>query len=236
MARATCPRPMLDRGDQSGRTALGIDVGERKGMDLVLMAEGPRVLHAQRVATADVAFLIDSWKPKVVAIDSPPGFPTRGPRKTEVELRRHGLSLFATPWDPRKQVNAFYNWMREGFKVYHIARESGFDLYAGGKSVGGKAIEVFPFASAAALTGSGRPRDKSKSAWRREVLAKRGVDTSPLRGIDQVDAALAAYTGLSALDGCFCWLGEVSEGVIVLPCNNQDLLPLYTRPARDIDG
>ena len=41
---------------------------------------------------------------------------------------------------------------------------------------------------------------------------------------DQVDAGLAALTGLMSLEGCFCYLGEPREGVIVLPFARQDLL------------
>ena len=48
-----------------------------------------------------------------------------------------------------------------------------------------------------------------------------------LTSADQVDAGLAALTGLMSLEGCFCYLGEPREGVIVLPFARQDLLAKY---------
>jgi hypothetical protein len=43
------------------------------------------------------------------------------------------------------------------------------------------------------------------------------VSSPALRTVDQIDAGLAALTGLLALEGEFCALGDPQEGVIVLP-------------------
>ena len=48
------------------------------------------------------------------------------------------------------------------------------------------------------------------------VLEARGVDTRELRSVDGVDAALAALSGLMALEGKYCIVGSFAEGVIVL--------------------
>lgn len=212
--------------------ALGIDVGVRKGLDLVLLKGDRRVLENRRhVETREVPSYIDRWDPDVIAIDSPPAFPTKGRRKTEEALRHLDLPLFWTPWEPSAQGKRFYNWMKVGFRVYERARSHGFALFDGGLSPKHRAIEVYPFASAAILSGSGRPPGLSKSVWRRAVLEDVGVDTMPLRGVDQIDAALAAYTGLKALSGQFCWFGVLAEGVIALPCRRGALLPSYARVA-----
>ena len=195
------------------------------------MAGDTQVIRtARHVAVRELTALVVSWKPKVIAVDSPPAFPTSGrSRETEAWLRGLGMNLFATPWNPTKQANHFYDWMREGFGAYRATDACGFSLFDGGESVSERTIEVFPFASAAVLSGGGRPLGVSKSRWRRDVLERVGVDTSNLSGPDQIDAALAALTGLRALSGSFCWQGEPSEGSIVLPCRAEDLLPRYTR-------
>ncbi|MGH8973718.1 MAG: hypothetical protein ACRD0C_11005, partial [Acidimicrobiia bacterium] len=54
-------------------------------------------------------------------------------------------------------------------------------------------------------------------AWRRSVLEAAGVDTAALRTLDQLDAALAALTGLLAWQGCSFTLGDPDEGLMVLP-------------------
>ena len=48
----------------------------------------------------------------------------------------------------------------------------------------------------------------SPHAWRREVLRSHAVDASALRSADQVDAALAALTGLFALERRFSAPGD----------------------------
>jgi hypothetical protein len=58
-------------------------------------------------------------------------------------------------------------------------------------------------------------------------LEARRVDVATLRSQDEVDAALAALTGLLALEGEFVAVGDPDEGVIVLPC--RTLLPIYER-------
>jgi hypothetical protein len=93
--------------------------------------------------------------------------------------------------------------------------------------VRGTAIEVFPHATAVVLAGCLPPRGVRTHAWRREVLAARGVDARGLRSADQVDAALAALTGRFALERRFSAPGDPREGQIVLP-----VVALPARPYR----
>lgn len=206
--------------------ALGIDVGVRKGLDLVLM-DGTAVVETERrVHVDDLPRLVHDLGPDVVAIDAPPAWASSGrSRLTERELRLFGIQCFNTPSDTRMAEHPFYEWMTVGFAVFRSI-EGSFPRYRGG-SVTGTAIEVFPHASAVVLAGCLPPRGVAPHPWRREVLQANGVDTRGLRSADQVDAALAALTGHFALERRFSAPGDPREGQIVLPA-----VALPARPYR----
>jgi predicted nuclease with RNAse H fold len=198
--------------------ALGIDVGVRKGLDLVLLdgSRDPAATH-RGVPLENVRRLIEESKADVVAIDSPPGWAGKGPsRSTEREIRHFGIQSYGTPAADRGTDHPFYEWMRVGFEVFRMAARAGFPRYRGGPA-GGTAIEVFPHASAVVLAGCLPPRRARKAAWRAAVLQAGGVNVQGLRSLDQIDAALAALTGLRALMGRSSAFGDPREGVIVLP-------------------
>ena len=67
------------------------------------------------------------------------------------------------------------------------------------------------------LAGRLRNGDESKRAFRGRVLEENGIDQSVLPTVDRIDAALAALTGLLALEGTYTGVGDPAEGVIVLP-------------------
>jgi hypothetical protein len=74
----------------------------------------------------------------------------------------------------------------------------------------------------------------SRHAWRRTVLGAQSVDGAALRSTDQVDAALAALTGLFALERRFSAPGDPREGKIVLPASTLPARPYRraTTPVR----
>jgi predicted nuclease with RNAse H fold len=197
--------------------ALGIDVGVRKGLDLVLLDEDRSVLDtARRVTPAELARVVGDLGPDVVAIDAPPAWASTGrSRLTERELRLFGIQSFNTPSDPGMAEHPFYEWMTVGFEVFR-AIEASFPRYRSG-SVKGTAIEVFPHATAVVLAGCLPPKGVTAHGWRRGVLGAHGVDARGLRSADQVDAALAALTGQYALQRRFSAPGDPREGQIVLP-------------------
>jgi predicted RNase H-like nuclease len=200
--------------------SLGVDVGaDRKGLDAVALDESLEIVATGRRMTArDVGAMIEKVTPDIVAIDAPPawGLHPNSSRRTEQEIRRFGIQSFGTPSDPKKAESAFYDWMRAGFAVFEVAARHGFDRYRSGPPTN-KAIEVFPHASAVALAGCLPPKDARKRRWRSQILTAQGVEVDGLRSEDQVDAALAALTGLYALRRRYSALGDPKEGVIVLP-------------------
>jgi predicted nuclease with RNAse H fold len=197
--------------------ALGIDVGVRKGLDLVLLDGGRAILDThRRTRPEDLAALVAYLGPDVVAIDAPPTWARSGKsRLTERELHWFGIQCFNTPSDHRMAEHPFFEWMTVGFSVFR-AIEGSFPRYRDG-SVQGKAIEVFPHASAVVLAGCLPPRGTPPHRWRRRVLRGHGVDEGALRSADQVDAGLAALTGLFALERRFSAPGDPKEGRIVVP-------------------
>jgi predicted nuclease with RNAse H fold len=208
-----------------GVRSLGIDVGVRKGLDVVLLDDRLDLLDDRldllalhrHVDLGTLGTLIDDLRPDVVAIDSPPAWGTSGGcRQTEAALRALGIQSYGTPSDPKKSDNPFYDWMRVGFKVFDIAASRHFHRYSTG-DVLHAAIEVYPHASAVVLAGYLPPTGTRKREWRTEILEKAGVASDKLRSLDQVDAALAALTGLLAANGEFIAPGDPDEGVIVLP-------------------
>lgn len=202
--------------------SLGIDVGVRKGLDLVLMDEGRVPLErGRRVGPSELEELVREWEPDAIAIDAPPqwGIHSGGSRLTERELRGFGIQSFGTPSDPRRADNAFYEWMTVGFTVFEAVARCGFARYAGGRAKG-TAMEVFPHASAVVLTGCLPAQGVTKRDFRAAALREQGVKLDGIGSMDQLDATLAALTGLLALDGRLFAPGDPREGVIVLPARS----------------
>lgn len=199
--------------------ALGIDVSERRGLDLVLLdGTNPPLLRHHR-QPAEIAASLREWEPEVVAIDSPPAWGTRGAsRACERDLKRLGIQAFYTP-SASRAGHPFYRWMTVGIETHRVCGENGFARYGAGP-VEGMALEVFPHASAVALAGclpkSSRTRS-DKLSFRVPVLARHGIEARSWKSLDCVDAALAALTGLLALQRRFTAVGDPEDGVIVVP-------------------
>jgi len=199
-------------------TALGVDVSEVKGLDLVLLDVRRQIVDRRRKQPVEgLGAYLAEHRPDLVAIDSPPAFGSSGgSRVAERELMRRGVQIYGTPSDGTDRP--FYRWMHVGHAAFRAAALAGYPLYRGGAELAGKAVEVFPHACAVALDGFLPTKGYKKSVWRAQLLARRGVDAGSLRSPDQIDAALAALTGLLALEGTFCTVGDADGGVIVLPC------------------
>jgi predicted nuclease with RNAse H fold len=199
--------------------SLGVDVGvaDGKGLDLVLMDAGrvPFVV-VPRAGRADIARIIERWRPAIVAIDAPPRWASSGrSRSTENQLARLNIHSFRTPALEHASGRQF-DWMRTGIDVFEHVAGLGYPL-ATGRPYRGRAIEVFPHATAAVLAGCLAPKGMRKRVWRERVLRMQGVRTEELTTLDQLDAALAALTGLLVLEGHDFAPGDPLEGAIVIP-------------------
>lgn len=198
--------------------ALGIDVGgDRKGLDLVVLHDDRAVvLTKARAGLEDVASVVGEVRPEIVAIDSPSAWNAgAGSRRTERQLGELGISTFPTP-SAAGSDKPFFDWMKAGMSVFALVAELGYPLDTTGRR-GRRAIEVFPYGSAVVLSGGLKPHGMRTRDWRERVLRAHRVRTDALRTLDQVDAALAALTGLLVAEGRATYLGDGAEGVIVLP-------------------
>jgi predicted nuclease with RNAse H fold len=205
---------------------VGVDVSVRRGLDLVVL-DGRRRLVGPPLARQtpdDLEALLRRLQPDAVAIDSPPAWGVRGTsRRAERELIALGLPCFRTPSDPGLRAHPFYGWMFAGHAAFAVAARAGYPCFTGGPEGRGRALEVFPHGAAVALAGHRPPagtarRPAAKRRWRTAVLAAAGVDVTPLRTLDAIDAALAALVALIvAEDGPWFSLGEADEGCVVLP-------------------
>ncbi|HEY7666758.1 MAG TPA: DUF429 domain-containing protein [Actinomycetota bacterium] len=217
--------------------SLGIDVGVGKGLDLVLMDERRVPLRiAPRVRPTEAGRLIDELRPDVIAIDGPPGWALSGrSRRTERALAEFNIQAFNTPAADHGKGNVFYDWMEVSFRVFRIAAKLGFPRYAAGNPAG-TSMEVYPHATATVLAGCLPPKGARKKAWREGVLRAHGVWTDELRTVDQIDAALAALTGVLAIQGRHFAPGDPKEGVIVLPVVTLPARPYRPCPAEDVEA
>ncbi len=198
--------------------AVGVDVSVARGLDVVVLDGTCAVVGdpLRRQDPADLGLLLGELAPTVVAIDAPPGPGTSGRcRPAERAVRRLGMGIFATPSDRAVFDHPFYRWMVAGFAAYAAAAAAGYPTYRGEGAVAGRALEVYPHATAIRLGGD--PTLGSKQVWRRAVLDAMGVDSTRLRSVDAIDAALAALTGLLAVAGSCDALGDEIDGVIVIP-------------------
>ena len=195
----------------ASRVAIGVDVAARRGCDAVTLDDDLVARPIGRVRSRpELAALLEQVTPAVVAIDSPPTWaPPGGRRACERELTSRGISLFTTPDESRGTANSFYSWMTVGFEMF-----SATGVYP--------TFETFPHAVAVAIRGflpaTGLLRKpRVKREWRLDALHAVGVDVSALRTLDEIDAALCAYTGWAWTRGDAVSVGNPAEGQIILP-------------------
>jgi predicted nuclease with RNAse H fold len=214
--------------------ACGIDVSASHGLDVVVLESKARLFSLKsHLSVSELPDLLKQIRSDVVAIDAPSCWSAGGrSRDCERRLAARGLHCFYTPTSSIARGSRFYRWVRVGHRVFEAANQAGYPTYLGNGSMRRHAIEVFPHASAVVLRKTLPPpgcsrRRSAKKKWRTRILKDFGVDTEKLTSLDLVDAALAALTGIRALEKDVAVVGDRTGGVIVLPARR--LLDMYRR-------
>ena len=126
---------------------------------------------------------------------------------------------FSTPTREKaeKHPKDNFRWMLNGAELY-VNLETTHPLFDGNSQQTSPRVcfETFPQAIACALAGKIVPAKKKRSI-RRELLNRANIDTSKLTNIDQIDAALCAFTAHQlALRNYKCY-GDTASAFIIVP-------------------
>ena len=169
-------------------------------------------------------------------------------RVCDTLLFRRGLPLYPVPKEGQPRT-AWEAWIYVGFEFFGALEHLGrYEPDAAGRHEGqvgeaalrhGRVFETYPDAIFCSLLGH-RPSPK-RTPWglqqRIAALKQRGVVDQDgglwHRTLDELDACAAAYAAYALAAGYGTWVGDVQEGVIVLPA--PELLPRYDKlppPAR----
>lgn len=199
-------------------TVIGIDVGGcGKGFHAVALCCGAFVpqhfMEARKLAR-----WCQEQQAQIIAIDAPCAWATvGGSRLAERSLTVGGATIqcFKTPTRASAVGRAFYGWVFNGEKLYHVL-DPHYRLFEGTGQHGKIVFETFPHAVVCSLAGRVVPA-RPKSGTRRAILRQHGFDDGPLTNIDFVDAALCALTAERFRLGRTRHCGDAREGLIVVP-------------------
>lgn len=197
---------------------VGIDVGgARKGFHAVALRRG--VLEScPKTDLASILAWVRELRPAAIAIDAPCHWAREGgSRSCERSLRigDERISCFSTPTAERAAGRSFYDWVRNGLRLY-AALAPDYPLHGGGPVRTPRMCETFPQAVACHLAGR-KVSARHKSPVRRRILHEAGYDPSGLSNIDWIDAALCAIAAESLVAGGCQAFGDPADGLIVVP-------------------
>ncbi|HEU4684625.1 MAG TPA: DUF429 domain-containing protein [Nitrospira sp.] len=197
---------------------VGIDVGgEKKGFHAVALCGGRFYGKSASCDPAKLAGWCRAVGAVAVGIDAPCTWSRTGRRRPcERELAAVGIQAFATPCLEVGLRNPFHRWMVNGAELFRMIGKR-YELFDGRRRPGRLyCFETFPHAVACALGGR-VVSAKHKRTLRRKLLARAGVETEPLKNIDEVDAALCALTAHYFVNGGIRSYGDADEGLIIVP-------------------
>jgi len=207
----------------ASQTVVGIDVGgSRKGFHAVALTGGS---YAKQLSTTSIKDLAD-WcrkdvKARIVAVDSPCRWSQDGrARPAERQLMARRIWCFSTPTCEQAKVHPrnHYGWMLQGEELFK-ALESTHTLCSALPVVVDRpyCLETFPHAIASHLL-AGRATASEKRRQRKALLQGAGIDTTHLKNIDLIDAALCAHVAHLVAVGAACAsYGEPATGLIIVP-------------------
>src|SRR5438445_6115650 len=204
---------------------VGIDVSASRGLDVCVLDDKRNVsllLKARDLETLE-PILRQFPKTTTFAVDAPSA-PSKGlvtgkdHRVAEHELRRLSITLYFTP----RSEDVAPSWMRAGFGLYHLLDLMGFPVFGGGEAGSGLTIEVYPHLSYVSLTGT-RRGSTSKIEWSRAALRSRVHGLPPAADQDALDAACAALTAWTFVNGRWVAYGDPAEGLMIAPHPKTEL-------------
>jgi methylated-DNA-protein-cysteine methyltransferase-like protein len=204
---------------------VGIDVSATRGLDVCVLDEKRNVSLLLKARDIDSLESVLRGFPKdtTFAIDAPCSIsqglvPGKEHRVAEHELRKLGINLYFTP---RAEETA-PSWMQTGFALYRLLDSMGFPVFRGGEAGSGLSIEVYPHLTYVSLMGTKRG-GTSKLEWSRAAL-RRQVHGLPVSADqDALDAACAALTAWTFVNGNWVAYGDPVEGVIIAPPPKTEL-------------
>lgn len=212
------------------RLVAGIDVGAaRKGYHAVALRDGALLASCAMLDAEALARWCVELGVRHVGVDAPSRWSADGRRRaSERALAAAGISCFASPTRAAALAHeaaaahagkaGWYGWMFEGERIYAALRRE-LPLLHGARDDAVMArccLETFPQAVACALAGR-IVSAKDKRRVRRDLLAAAGIDTTTLRAIDHVDAALCALAADAYARGRWHGYGNREDGWIVVP-------------------
>jgi predicted nuclease with RNAse H fold len=179
---------------------VGVDVGgKRKGFDAAVVNDRQVLALRNRLSCQQVADLVMTCQPAVVAIDGPRSCALKGQsaRKGELQLARQVCRIRWTPDIEHVRANPYYAWILEGRALFGVLEGCGAEV-----------IEVFPTASWTRWHGKRGPH--TRAAWSRQALTALGLDGVPARtNQDQRDAIAAALTARQHAQGTTETIGGI---------------------------
>lgn len=208
-------------------TTIGIDVGGiKKGFHAVANCNGQYFAQLHSRIPDEVAAWALAHQPSAIAIDSPSMFSLEGAsRQAERDLVKHGMRCFYTPTRTLAAKSHFYDWVFNGERLYQAL---GLPIFMGGPNQNPCLIETFPHGIQISLCAHNQAAslEGSKLSVRKNTLeVKANYDTSQLKSIDFIDAALCAVTADYFVKHQYIAYGCQTDGFIIMPNKRGESSP-----------
>lgn len=217
-------------------TVAGIDVGgTKKGFHLVILRGREITDVFSSTDASHIHARCLSFDVRAIGIDAPSQWAVENEgRAAEKAMAREGISCFSTPTEAkaRASTSGFYEWMFNGARIYAAFARTHPILKEALFSGAAVSFETFPHAITCAYLKD-EASAKKKNSQRRKLLEDEGIDTSKLKSIDDIDAALCALAAQCLIAGETRAFGDAASGYIFVPNARNDIKPpLPNAPAR----
>jgi predicted nuclease with RNAse H fold len=209
-------------------TVAGIDVGgTKKGFHLAILRGRELVDVFSSPDALQIHARCLSFDVRAIGIDAPSQWALdHAGRAAEKALARERISCFSTPTEEKAlaSTSGFYEWMFNGARVYAACAQTHPVLKEAMFSGAPVSFETFPHAITCAYLKE-EASAKKKNTQRRKLLEDEGIDTSKLKSIDDIDAALCALAAQGLIAGETRAFGDAAGGYIFVPNARHDIRP-----------